>query len=180
MRSSHCEPQQGDAAMTSATPQDHALLQRSLQLAREALDAGDAPFGSLLVDAAGVVRLEERNRVSGGDQTRHPEFEIARWAAQNLTPDERRTSIVYTSGEHCPMCSAAHAWVGLGTIVFAASSEQLTGWYGSWGLPPGPVAALGIGRIAPGVATRGPFPEFANEVRAMHARGLGIDDVGNA
>src|SRR5690606_17246572 len=103
-------------------PVDLAHLRRCVELAREGLDAGDEPFGSLLVDASGVVRFEDRNRVAGGDHTRHPEFEIARWAAANLSVEERRASTVYTSGEHCPMCSAAHAWVGLGRIVYATSS----------------------------------------------------------
>jgi hypothetical protein len=31
-----------------------------------------------------------------------------------MTPAERAASTVDTSGEHCPMCAAAHAWVGLG------------------------------------------------------------------
>jgi tRNA(Arg) A34 adenosine deaminase TadA len=30
--------------------------------------------------------------------------------------------------EHCSMCAAAHAWVGLGRIVSAASSSQLATW----------------------------------------------------
>src|SRR5690554_824992 len=99
--------------------QELVHLRRCIELAREALDDGDEPFGSVLVDAAGRVRFEDRNRVKGGDQTRHPEFEIARWAATHLTPAERAVATVYTSGEHCPMCSAAHAWVGLARIVYA-------------------------------------------------------------
>ena len=51
--------------------------------------AGDEPFGSLLVDAAGEVRFEDRNRVQDGDETRHPELEVARWSASHLT--RRRT-----------------------------------------------------------------------------------------
>lgn len=160
--------------MNTEPVDDRAHLQRCVELAREALDAGDEPFGSLLVDAAGVVRLEQRNRVGGGDQTQHPEFEIARWAASNLTPDERRTSVVYTSGEHCPMCSAAHAWVGLGTIVFAGSGEQLAAWRAEWGMSPGAVATLGIDRIAPSIPTRGPFREFVDELRELHARAAGV------
>ena len=158
---------------TTPTPVDQAHLRRCVELAREALDAGDEPFGSLLVDAAGVVRVEERNRVGGGDATRHPEFEIARWAAGNLNPEERRSSVVYTSGEHCPMCSAAHAWVGLGTIVFAASGAQLDGWRSEWGQGPGAVAALGIDRIAPATPTRGPYAEFTDALRELHALSLG-------
>ena len=47
---------EANPAMT-ATPVDQAHLRRCIELAREAFDAGDEPFGSLLVDAAGVVRL---------------------------------------------------------------------------------------------------------------------------
>jgi tRNA(Arg) A34 adenosine deaminase TadA len=155
---------------------DVAHLRRCVDLAREALDSGDEPFGSLIVDAEGRVLFEDRNRVAGGDQTRHPEFEIARWAAEHLTPAERAASTVYTSGEHCPMCSAAHAWVGLGRIVYAGSTEQLVAWRRSWGLPDGPVAALPIGEIAPGIDVAGPAPEFADELRALHARWAGVDD----
>jgi tRNA(Arg) A34 adenosine deaminase TadA len=103
---------------------DLAHLRRCVELARDALEDGDEPFGSLLVDGDGTVRFEDRNRVRGGDHTRHPEFEIARWSAYHLSARERAQSTVYTSGEHCPMCAAAHAWMGLGRIVFAVSSAQ--------------------------------------------------------
>ena|SRR5215218_8622186 len=75
---------------------DLAHLRRCVQLATEALEAGDEPFGSVLVAADGTVRTEDRNRV-GGDQTRHPEFELARWAAANLDPAERAAATVDTS-----------------------------------------------------------------------------------
>lgn len=150
--------------------QDLAHLRRCIELAREALDDGDEPFGSILVDAAGTVRFEDRNRVKDGDATRHPEFEIARWATAHLTPSERAASTVYTSGEHCPMCSAAHGWVGLGRIVYAASTEQLGSWLAEWGVGPAPVAALPIRTIAPGVPVSGPAPELADEIRGLHAR----------
>ena len=69
---------------------DLVHLRRCVDLAREGLDAGDEPFGSLLVDASGAVRFEDRNRVAGGDHTRHPEFEIARWSTTCDTPAGRR------------------------------------------------------------------------------------------
>ena len=150
------------------TDTDLSRLRRCVELAREALGTDNDPFGSLLVDSNGETRFEDRNRTSGGDETRHPEFEIARWAAANLTAEERATATVYTSGEHCPMCAAAHAWVGLGKIVYAASSAQLTQWRDEWQLPPGAVAPLPINDIAPGVPTAGPALELADEIRDLH------------
>jgi len=81
------------------TPADLPYLRRCVELAAEAVDAGDFPFGSVLVGAGGQVLAEDRNReVSTGDATRHPEFELARWAAAQLTAGERAAATVYTSG----------------------------------------------------------------------------------
>ncbi|SCK24335.1 Cytidine and deoxycytidylate deaminase zinc-binding region [Streptomyces sp. WMMB 714] len=145
-------------------------LRRCVELAGEALDAGDEPFGSVLADADGKALREDRNRVAGGDRTRHPEFELARWAAANMTPAQRAGATVYTSGEHCPMCAAAHGWVGLGRIVYVSSSAQLTDWLAELGVPAPPVRPLPIREVAPGVAVEGPFPELAEQVRALHRR----------
>ncbi|MGF9663803.1 nucleoside deaminase [Arthrobacter crystallopoietes] len=149
---------------------DLVHLRRCVELAAEALEAGDEPFGSILVDSGGRVLVEDRNRVKEGDQTRHPEFEIARWAANELDPEQRAAATVYTSGEHCPMCSAAHAWVGLGRIVYAVSSDQLGSWLKDWDLAPGPVAPLPIGAVAPGVPVDGPVAELADNVMELHRR----------
>ncbi|WP_417543681.1 hypothetical protein [Marinobacter sp.] len=82
------------------------------------------------------MRYEDHNRTADGDNTQHPEFAIGRWAAANMTPDERAACTVYASGEHCPMCAAAHGWVGLGRIVYASSSEQLAFWLEEMHAPP--------------------------------------------
>lgn len=156
--------------MSDLTPEDLGHLRRCVELAREAFDDGDEPFGSVLVDPDGAVLHEDRNRTADGDQTRHPEFELARWAAANVAPDERSACTVYTSGEHCPMCSAAHAWVGLGRIVYAGSTAQLTEWRQGWGLPAGPVMPLPINAVAPGLPVAGPAPELADELRELHRR----------
>lgn len=160
---------------TPLTETDRAHLRRCVALAREALEDGDEPFGSILVDADGRERFADRNRVATGDRTQHPELAIARWAARHLTPEERRRATVYTSGEHCPMCAAAHAWVGLGRIVYASSAEQLAGWYRGWGLPAAPVAPLPVTTVAPSLVVTGPDPELSREVRALHARLHGIE-----
>jgi tRNA(Arg) A34 adenosine deaminase TadA len=152
----------------AVSDEDVNHLRRCVDLAREALDDGDEPFGSVLVDADGRRLFEDRNRVKGGDSTAHPEFAIARWAAHNIPPVRRIRATVYTSGEHCPMCSAAHAWVGLGRIVYATSSAQLTQWLDEWGSPPPPVAPLPISTVAPRVVAEGPVPDFEAEMKALY------------
>ena len=133
-----------------------------------ALDDGDEPFGSILVGGDGATLYEDRNRVKDGDHTRHPEFAIARWAVDNLTPDGRARATVYTSGEHCPMCAAGHAWVGLGRIVYAASSSQLSEWLTEWGSRPPPVAPLPVTTVAPHLVVDGPAPELADAMKALY------------
>ncbi|SDY64974.1 tRNA(Arg) A34 adenosine deaminase TadA [Nitrosomonas sp. Nm33] len=152
------------------TDTDLQHLRRCVELATEALEAGDEPFGSVLVAADGTVLAEDRNRVGSGDPTRHLEFELARWAAANMTSEERAAATVYTSGEHCPMCAAAHGWVGLGRIVYASSSEQLAAWLTELGGAAPPVRALRIQEVVPGILVEGPVPALAEQVHDLHHR----------
>ena len=156
---------------TAVTEADLPHLRRCVELAAEAVAAGDHPFGSVLVAADGTVLAEDRNReVTAGDATRHPEFELARWAAANMTPPERAAATVYTSGEHCPMCAAAHGWVGLGRIVYATSTEQLGAWLAELGVSPALVRPLAIPDVLRGAVVAGPVPDLAGPVRDLHRR----------
>lgn len=152
------------------TETDLKHLQRCVELAETALEKGDEPFGSVLVSAAGEVLFEDHNHVAGGDHTQHPEFAIARWAANNMAPEDRARATVYTSGEHCPMCAAAHGWTGLGRIVYASSSEQLAGWLSELGAPPSRVKNLAIADVITDTEVEGPVPELAEEMRRLHRR----------
>ena len=149
---------------------DLAYLHRCVELAAEAVDAGDQPFGSILVSAAGKVLFEDRNRTGGGDATRHPEFAIARWAVEHLSPDDRRSATVYTSGEHCAMCAAAHGLAGMGRIVFATSTAQLSEWMDELGRPSSGIAPLRITDVVPNAQVEGPVAALTDEVRALHTR----------
>lgn len=151
---------------------DHDLhhLRRCVDLARVAVEAGDQPFGSILVSASGKILFEGRNRVGRGDPTRHPEFAIVRWAARNLSPHERQAATVYTSGEHCAMCAAAHGLAGMGRIVYATSTVQLGDWLKELGRPSLGIAPLRITDVIPGAEVEGPVETFAEEVRLLHSQ----------
>lgn len=104
---------------------DRYLLE-AIALAAKSRLAGDPPFGSVLVDAAGLIVQQDRNTViSAGDITAHPELKLARWAAQNYPPELCPTLSMYTSCEPCPMCTNAIARARIGRVAFALSTEQL-------------------------------------------------------
>ncbi|KAI8948554.1 cytidine/deoxycytidylate deaminase [Xylaria longipes] len=174
-------------ASQSFTPTDLTHLRRTIALAAEALEAGDSPFGSVLVSGSGAAVLrEDRNRTASlNDATRHPEFELARWAAANMDPADRAAATVYTSGEHCVMCAAAHARVGLGPIVYVASTEQLVAWMEEFRMEKGEeeegkgegkvvVAPLPIRAVAPNIEVRGPVLELECGIKALHRRYAGL------
>ncbi len=145
-------------------------LNRCVELASEALAAGDAPFGSVLVDAKGNVLREDRNRVNSVDKTYHPEIELARWAAKNMSLADRKQTTMYTSGEHCPMCSAAHGWASLGKVVFIHSTAQLVKWHNEFGKGESPVNQLPITDIAPFIEVQGPINQFVPAMYELHKR----------
>lgn len=148
---------------------DMNYLKQCIVLAETALEKGDQPFGSILVSKDGEILFSDHNHVAGGDHTQHPEFNIARWAGQNMLPEDRATATVYTSGEHCPMCSAAHGNAGLGRIVYASSSKQLGKWLEEFGVEKkARVKSLAIEDVLVDPEVAGPIPELAQEVRELH------------
>jgi tRNA(Arg) A34 adenosine deaminase TadA len=150
---------------------DMRHLRRCVELARKALEAGERPFASVLVAADGTVLAEDHNRaMSTGDPTQHPEIALARWAAINMTAEQRAAATVYTSGEHCPMCAAAHGQVGLGRIVYITSAAQFTDLMTELGLPRRTVNPIPVQQVVPGIAVEGPVPEFAEQVCELQRR----------
>lgn len=143
-------------------------LRRCLELAREAFEAGDAPFGSVLVNDENEIIAESRNLANTTIATAHPEADLAKWALENLTADERKRTTMYTSGEHCPMCSAAHGWAGLGPIVYLASAAQLAEWRKSVDGPEPPIRFYPIQEIVPHLQVRGPgYGELLEEIKSL-------------
>ncbi len=150
--------------------QDRRHLTQAVDLAEAALEAGDEPFGSVLVDGAGRVLQTAANEAVHRNATHHPELTLAQWAGDHLDAATRAAATVYTSGEHCPMCAAAHAWVGIGRIVYASSAEQTARWTAELGGAPSPVAVLPVPAVAPHVTVEGPDDVLGERVHGLHRR----------
>lgn len=157
--------------MTALLQKDIPYLERCLVLAQEALEAGDKPFGSILVDKDGHILAEAKNRVNTFHPLAHPEYELAYWAAENLKPEQCSTSIIYTSGEHCPMCSGAQAWSGIGAIVYLSSGQQLMQWLEEFGFDNHKINLLPVNKIIKNIIVRGPGKgEMLEQIKKMHRK----------
>lgn len=104
---------------------DEPYIREAIALAEEATERGNTPFGSLLVLDGEVVRRSRNTTVTDDDITAHPELKLARWAAANLDPAERRGTTMYTSTEPCEMCATAIHYAGLGRVVFSVAGGTL-------------------------------------------------------
>ena len=105
---------------------DDQLLLRTIELAASARTAGNHPFGSLIVDAAGERVLEAENTVvTGHDVTCHAELNAVRAASVELGERGLEGATLYTSTEPCAMCAGAIYWSGIARVVYALGSDTL-------------------------------------------------------
>lgn len=147
---------------------DLVHLRRCIELAAEAADAGDQPYGSVLVSADGTVLAERRNEVvTTGDVTAHPELALASWASRNLDPAERAAATMYTSGEHCTMCATAHVKAGIGRLVYVLSAPMIAEVEGTGGPTVGIRVHDVVAAANVAVEVEGPCPELAADATAL-------------
>ena len=150
---------------------DEKYLRRCLELAAESVEAGDQAFGSILVNEDGKIIAEARNRTNEKNILAHPEIELAHWAADHLSEQERENTTMYTTGEHCPMCSAAHGLVGLGTLVYLSSAKQLVAWREEFNLPEANINYIPVEEIIKNLDVRGPAAgDLLEEIKNLHRR----------
>jgi len=101
-------------------------LRRALELARQARDNGNHPFGALLVDGEGNVVVEAENTVrTDSDVTARAETNVMRLATGRFGPEFLQRCTLYTSTEPCAMCAGAIYWGNVRHVVFGLSQEQI-------------------------------------------------------
>ena len=102
------------------------LLQITFDLARQAREKGNHPFGALLADPDGKVLLTAENTVvTDKDITGHAETNLVREAAKLYEAEFLANCTLYTSTEPCPMCSGAIFWSNIRRVVFGLNQEGL-------------------------------------------------------
>ncbi|HMB50374.1 MAG TPA: nucleoside deaminase [Natronoarchaeum rubrum] len=105
-------------------------MRRAFDLAREAADRGDEPFGSVLVRDDEVVATASNRIVTESDLRRHPELDLAKTAHRDFSPDERARTVMYTSTEPCPMCAGGLRTAGLARVVYGVGADEIVEFAG--------------------------------------------------
>lgn len=128
-----CDADIKEHRVTEPSETDLGHLRRAFEIAREARDEGNMPFGCLLVGAGGDVLLEQRNQGVHPvpDATAHAEAVLGREAAQRYSSAELGAATLYTSAEPCAMCAGTMYWAGVGRVVFGLTEHELKGITGN-------------------------------------------------
>ena len=100
------------------TVMDHALAMK-----RRAVEAGDQPYGAVVVKDGRVVGEGPSRVVVSPDPTAHAEIEAIRDAAKRLGTRDLAGCVIYATSKPCGMCEAASYWARLSRIYF---SEAMT------------------------------------------------------
>lgn len=110
---------------------DDTYLRLAFMAAQRARQAGNHPFGAVLVDSAGNVLVEAENTaLTTGDFTGHAEMNLIREALERYGAPRLAAGTAYTSAEPCAMCAGAFYWAGVRRVVFGLSGNsvrELTG-----------------------------------------------------
>lgn len=145
-------------------------LRRAIELADKAVAEGNHPFGSILVDAEGLVIGEGGNEYTVDRGPGHAETNLARRAAKEYTVERLRGSTLYTSVEPCCMCAGTIYWAEIGAVVYGMTEKRLAEL--TEGDDENPTQDLDCRIVfAAGrrpVEVRGPFAELEEDIAAQH------------
>ena len=103
------------------------LLLAAVRLAIENAEAGQQPFGALVVRGGEVLGTGVNTVGRDSDPTAHAEVAALRAAARVHGAGRLVGATVVSSCEPCAMCHAACAVTGVTQIVYAASAELVPG-----------------------------------------------------
>ena len=113
------------------TENDLKLIRTAIEIAGNARNNGNEPFGALLADEHGNILMESENTIiTEKDCTGHAEANLMRQASRKYDREFLAKCTLYTSTEPCPMCAGAIFWGNVRRVVYGLSEEGLYGMMG--------------------------------------------------
>jgi cytosine deaminase len=101
-----------------------AFMEAAIAEARQGLEEGGIPIGSVLVHHGVILGRGHNRRVQKGSATLHGEMDALENAGR-LPARIYRESVLYTTLSPCPMCSGAILLYGIPRVVIGENSTFL-------------------------------------------------------
>ena len=106
---------------------DAQFMKQALEIAKNAAQKGNEPFGALLVKDNKIVMTGENQIHTESDPTYHAELGIIRDFCSSQKITDLTDYTLYTSCEPCCMCAGAMVWSSLGRMVYSLGHDELAG-----------------------------------------------------
>jgi len=113
--------------------QDEEYIKRCVDLARQAGELGDFPYGALVVLNNEIVSEKYNESFAKNEVYRHAEMLALVDAQKKLNRDQLSECTLYTSVEPCPMCAFAIQELNIKRVVFGLKSP-IMGGYSKWSI----------------------------------------------
>lgn len=107
-------------------------LRRAIEISKEAREAGNTPFGALLVNKEGEIIMEQGNiEITEKICTGHAEATLAARGSHEYSREFLWDCTLYTTAEPCAMCAGAIYWANIGRVVYGMTERRLLELTGS-------------------------------------------------
>src|SRR5262245_30071099 len=97
------------------------FMRAAIAKTRQGIQAGQSPFGSVIVRDQSIVAVTHNTVWLTTDPTAHAEVNCIRAAAKSLNSIFLNGCTLYSTTEPCPMCLAAIHWAKIERVVYGAS-----------------------------------------------------------
>ncbi len=104
---------------------DEDFIRVAIDLAKQAREAGEHPFGAVLVYQNEIVHKAYDRCIEMCDPTAHVELQVIREYCRSANKMSLKDYVLYCSAEPCVMCSGAIHWAQLSWVVFSVSQQML-------------------------------------------------------
>ena len=110
--------------MDNQQKKDEFYMQRALEEARLAYQAGEIPIGAVVVCKDRIIARSHNLTETLCDVTAHAEMQAITSAANLLGGKYLTGCTLYVTVEPCTMCAGAIGWAQISRIVFGCADEK--------------------------------------------------------
>jgi len=115
------------ATVPGATADDLRMMERCVELSRQATRDGENPFACVVCRRDEVIAEATTRAKRDADTIRHAEILALEQAQRKMPASRLRDCTIYCNVEPCAMCSFCIRELGLGRVVFALASPIMGG-----------------------------------------------------